>query len=103
MYHKHLLHLDIISAYLHATLTGPPRYITLWGDEEEYVRQLFKAMNGADSAAQVWIFHFHAFMERDGFLCTSRDARLFVHPTTLIQNSLYVDDILASADSDQKA
>ena len=58
------LHLDIVSAYLHATLTGPPRYITLWGDEEEYVRQLFKAMNGADSAAQVWNKHFHAFMER---------------------------------------
>ena len=34
MYHKHLVHLDVVSAYLHATLTGPARYITLWGDEK---------------------------------------------------------------------
>ena len=31
MYHKHLVHLDVVSAYLHANLTGPARYISLWG------------------------------------------------------------------------
>ena len=58
MYNKHLMHLDVVSAYLHAMLTGPPRYITLWGDEPGYVRQLFKAMNSVDSAAQMWNKHF---------------------------------------------
>ena len=29
MFHKHLQHLDMVSAYLHANLTGPARYITL--------------------------------------------------------------------------
>ena len=35
MYHKHLLHLDVVSAYLHAPLKGPPRYITLWGMKKD--------------------------------------------------------------------
>ena len=30
MHNKHLLHLDIVSAYLHVVITGPPRLITLW-------------------------------------------------------------------------
>ena len=32
MYNKHLVHLDIVSAYLHAAITGMLRYITLSGD-----------------------------------------------------------------------
>ena len=103
MYNKHLVHLDIVSAYLHAAITGAPRYITLWGDEPGYVRQLFKAMNGVDSAAQMWNKHFNTFMENEGFLRTARDACIYVHPSSSVQSSLYVDDILASADRDKKA
>ena len=33
---------------------------------------------------------------------TSRDACIYMHPTSSVQSSLYVDDILASADSDKK-
>ena len=102
MFHKHLVHLDVVSAYLHAALTGPPSYISLWGDEEGMVRQLFKAMNGVDSAAEMWNRRFHNFMESEGFLRTSRDACIYVHPTSSVQSSLYVDDILASADHDKK-
>ena len=78
MYHKHLPHLDIVclcSCYTH----GTPRNIILWGDEEGFVQQLFKAMNGVDSAAQVWNKHFHEFMEKEGFLRTSREACLYTH------------------------
>ena len=32
MHHKHLQHLDVVSSYLQAKLTGSPRYIALWGD-----------------------------------------------------------------------
>ena len=32
MFQKHILHLDVQTAYLHANLPGPARYITLWGD-----------------------------------------------------------------------
>ena len=30
MHNKHLIHLDIVSAYLRAVLIGEPRSITLW-------------------------------------------------------------------------
>ena len=66
MHNKHLLHLDIVSAYLHAVLTGPPRFIALWKDKPGTVRQLFKAMNGVDNAAQLWSKHFHKFMLQEG-------------------------------------
>ena len=57
MHHKHLQHLDVVSAYLHAELKGKPWYISLWGDDKEVVRQLYKAMNGVDNAAQLWNKH----------------------------------------------
>ena len=103
MHNKHLLHLDIVSAYLHAVITGPPRFITLWGDEPGTARQLFKAMNGVDNAAQLWNKHFHKFMLQEGFTRTSRDACIYTHPESLVQSSLYVDDILVSSDPDKKA
>ena len=58
-------------------------------------------MNGVDSAAQMWNKHFHKFMENKGLMCTTRDAYIYVHPATPVQSSLYVDDILASADPDK--
>ena len=71
MHNKHFLHLDVVSAYLHATLTGPPRYITLWGDEKGKIRRLCKTMNGVDSTAQIWNKHYHQFMlEMIAFMCT---------------------------------
>ena len=94
--------LDIVSAYLHAVLIGEPRFITLWGDEQGTVRQLFKAMNGVDNAAQLWNKHFHGFMMQEGFKQTSRDDCIYTHPKSSVQASLYVDDILASSDSDKK-
>ena len=33
---------------------------------------------------------------------TSRDDCVYVHPSTSTESSVYVDDILASADSDKK-
>ena len=60
------------------------------GDEPGYVWQLFKAINGVDSAAQMWNKHFHHFMENEGFIHTTRDAYINVHPTTSVQSSLYV-------------
>ena len=102
MYHKHLVHLDVVSAYLHVNLTGPARYISLWGDEKGTVRQLFKAMNVIDNAAQIWNKHFHSFMMHKGFMRTSRDNCIYVHPTTSVQSCLYVDDILAAADPDKQ-
>ena len=102
MHNKHLLHLDIVSAYLHAVITGPPRFITLWGDEPGTVRQLFKAMNGVDNAAQLWNKHFHKFMLQEGFTRTSRDDCIYTHPASSVQSSLYIDDILASSDPDKK-
>ena len=66
------------------------------------VRQLFKAMNGIDNAALIWNKHFHSFMVQEGFMRTSRDNCIYVHPTTSVQSFLYVDDILASADTDKK-
>ena len=102
MYNKHLIHLDIVSVYLHAMLTGPPRFITLWGDEPGTVRQLFKAMNGVDNAAQLWNKHFYQFMDREGFVRTSRDNCIYTHPKSSVQSSLYVDDVLALADADKK-
>ena len=102
MFHKHLMHSDVVSAYLHASLTGPARYIILWGDEKGMVRQLFKAMNGIDNAAQIWNKHFHSFMMQEGFMHASRDSCIYVHPTTSVQSSLCVDDIAASADADKK-
>ena len=68
----------------------------------QFVRTLFKAINGVDNAAQVWNKHFHAFMEEEGFVRTSRDNCIYVHPTTSVQSCLYVDDIMASADADKK-
>ena len=102
MMHKHLLHLDVVSAYLHATLPGPARYITLWGDEENMVRQLFKALNGIDNAAKLWNKHYDSFMLREGFLRSCRDNCIYIHPETNVQSSLYVDDVLAAADPDKK-
>ena len=71
MYNNHLLHLDVVSADLHTVLTGSPWYITLWDDAAGFVRQLIKAMNGMDNAAQIWNKHFHAFMMQEGFIRTS--------------------------------
>ena len=88
---------------MHSLATGPPRYITLWGDEQGFVRELFKAMNGIDNAAQIWNKHFHSFMIREGFIRTSRDDCLYVHPNNSVQSSVYVDDIIASSDPDKKA
>ena len=86
----------------HANLTGPTRYISLWGNEKGMVRQLFKAMNGVDNAAQVWNKHFHSFMMEEGFMRTSRDSCRYVYPTTSVQSCLYVDDILGAADPDKQ-
>ena len=72
------------------------------GDEKETVCQLFKAMNGIDNAAQIWNKHFHSFMMHQGFMRTSRDNCIYVHPTTSVQSCLYVDDILAAADPDKQ-
>ena len=80
----------------------PPRFITLWGGEPGTVRQLFKAMNGVDNAAQLWNKHFHKFMLQEGFIRTSRDYCIYTHPASSVQSSLYVDDILASSDPDKK-
>ena len=102
MFQKHVIHLDVVSAYLHANLTGPARYITLWGDEKNVVRQLFKAVNGIDNAAQIWNKHYNKFMLAEGFVRSSRDNCLYIHPDSSVQSSLYVDDILASADPDKK-
>ena len=66
------------------------------------MRQLFKAMNGVDNAAQLWNKHFHGFMMQEGFKQTSRDDCIYTHPKSSVQASLYVDDILASSDSDKK-
>ena len=73
------------------------------GDEKGFVRELFKAMNGIDNAAQIWNKHFHSFMMQEGLIQTSRDDCLYVHPHSSVQSSVYVDDILASSDSDKKA
>ena len=102
MLNKHLIQIDVVSAYLHANLTGPARYITLWGDEKGMVRQLFKAVNGVDNAAQIWNKHYNRFMIDEGFVPSSRDACLYIHPSSSVQSSLYVDDILAAADPDKK-
>ena len=59
-------------------------------------------MNGVDNAAQLWNKHFHYFMDREGFVRTSRDNCIYTHPQLSVQSSLYVDDILASADPDKK-
>ena len=66
------------------------------------VRQLFKAMNGVDNVAQIWNKHFHHFMDHEGFVRTSRDNCIYTHSKLSVQSSLYVDDILASADPDKK-
>ena len=102
MHHKHLQHLDVVSAYLHAELKGNPRYISLWGDDKGVVRQLYKAMNGVDNAAQVWNKHYHKFMMEEGFLRTSRDDCIYIHPSSSVACLLYVNDILASSDSDKQ-
>ena len=102
MFHKHLLHLDVVSAYLHANLKGPARYITLWGDEKGMMRQLFKAVNGIDNAAQIWNKHYDQFMISEGFFRSSRDNCIYIHPETNVQSSLYVDDVLASSDPDKR-
>ena len=102
MFQKHVVHLDVVSAYLHANLPGPARYITLWGDEKNVVRQLFKAVNGIDKAAQIWNKHYNKFMLTEGFVRSSRDNCLYIQPDSSVQSSLYVDDILASADPNKK-
>ena len=53
-------------------------------------------MNGVDNAAQVWNKHYH------GFLRTSRDDCIYVHPSSTVACSLYVDDILAASDPDKQ-
>ena len=102
MFHIHLLHLDVVSAYLHANLKDPARYITLWGDEKGMMRQLFKAVNGIDNAAQLWNKHYDHFMMDEGFLRSSRDNCIYIHPETNVQSSLYVDDVLAASDPDKR-
>ena len=99
MYNKHLLHLDVVSAYLHANLTGPARYIMLWGDEKGTMQPLFKAVNGIDNAAQLWNKHYDKFIMQEGFLRASRDNCIYIHPDSSAQSSLYVDDVLATADA----
>ena len=59
-------------------------------------------MNGVDNVVQIWNKHFHAFMEQEDFVRTSRDNCIYVHPPTSVQSCLYVDDIMASADADKK-
>ena len=102
MFQKHLIHLDVVSAYLYANLPGPAQYITLWGDKKHMVRQLFKVVNGIDNAAQLWNKQYDKLMITEGFLRSSRDNCLYIHPETSVQSSLYVDDVLASADVNRK-
>ena len=64
------------------------------------VRQLFK-VNGVDNAAQVWNKHYHKFMMEEGFLRTNRDDCIYIHPSSTVACSLYVDDILAASDQDK--
>ena len=66
------------------------------------MRQLFKAVNGIDNAAQIWNKHYDQFMISEGFLRSSRDNCIYIHPDTNVQSSLYVDDVLASSDPDKK-
>ena len=86
-----MLHLDVVSAYLHANLTGPARYITLWEDEKGTMRQLFKAVNGIGNAAQLWKKHL---------------AGITAYTVTpiLVCKALnnHVDNVLAAADAKKK-
>ena len=81
-----------MSAYLHANLK----------DEKGMMRQLFKAVNGIDNAAQLWNKHYDHFMISEGFLRSShwQDNCIYIHPETNVQSSLYMDDVLAASDPD---
>ena len=85
-----------------STLKGALRYVALWGDEKGMVRQLYKAMNGVDNAAQVWNKHYHKFMMDEGFLRTSRDDCIYIHLSSTVTCSLYVDDILVASDQNKR-
>jgi len=62
---------------------------------------IFKAVNGIDNAAQLWNKHYDHFMMDEGFLRSSRDNCIYIHPETNVQSSVYVDDVLASSDPDK--
>ena len=66
------------------------------------VRQLFKAVNSIDNAAQLWNKHYDHFMIGEGFFRSSRDDCIYIHPETNVQSSLYVDDVLAASDPDKR-
>ena len=85
MFHKHLLHLNVGSAYLNANLSGPARYITLWGDEKGMIRQLFRTVNGIHNAAQLWNKHYDTFMLQEGFLRLRRDTCIYINPESTVQ------------------
>ena len=55
-----------------------------------------------DNAAQLWNKHYDRFMMKEGFHRSSRDNCIYIHPSTSVQSSLYVDDVLAAADPDKK-
>ena len=72
------------------------------GAEKGMIRQLFKAVNGIDGAAQLWNMHYDNFMLQEGFLRSTRDNCIYFQPESTVQSSLYVDDVLASAAAHKK-
>ena len=66
MKHRTLVHSDVVSAYLHAHMTGPTKYIRLPGDEKGMARILYKALNGVDNAGQLWHKRYDKFMHLVG-------------------------------------
>ena len=98
MKHRTLVHSDVVSAYLHAHMTGPTKYIRLPGDEKGMARILYKALNGVDNAGQLWHKHYDKFMHQEGFMKNCTDPCLYHHSTNGLQGARYVDDILSSCD-----
>ena len=80
------------------------RYIALWGMRKGLLYiYIYKAMNRVYNAAQIWNKHYHRFMVDEGFLRSPRDDCIYVHPTSTVTCSLYVDDILAASDRDKRS
>ena len=89
---------DVVTAYLNADMDEPV-YIKLpkiCGDEEGFVRVLWKALYGHPKAGQLWNNTFVNTMTELGFTQSSQDRCFFIHIGKSIYLVLYVDDVLAA-------